>query len=207
MSSTTSDKPINYKELYFHHFSFRKITGNFTAAFVPSTLGCGLHGHLGLITDATTYAQISNTAYVRPTMSDSIVQNNQGAQHQIIENIGFHGAAITVFHTANHIKRTIINQIQEYLNKTVLIPSTNKDNGIPEGLVPDLMKYLIKIFLNNVSKQLSTNTYIKTPSLMSLTRSTNMLLWKRPTYTPQQRKNLSVLVKSLSPMPVYSHIP
>ena len=78
ITSTTSYKLINYKDLYFNHSSFRNITGNPTyddlqdfykqvkanAASVPSNLEGSLQGQLGIVTDATNYARISNTSYV-----------------------------------------------------------------------------------------------------------------------------------------------
>ena len=154
MSSTTSDKPFSYNKLYFNHSSFCNITDNPTyndlqyfykkgkanAASMPSTLGGGLHGHLGLVTDATTYAIISNTVYVHPPMPHPIVPNNQGTQHQIAENTRSHRSAITMLHTANHIDWIIIKQIQKALDKNVLITCINKYTGILKVPVTDLIQ-------------------------------------------------------------------
>ena len=168
ITSTTSYKLINYKDLYFNHSSLRNNTGNPTyddlqdfykqvkanAASVLSNLGGSLHGQLGLVTNTTNYAQISNTPYVQPAMPDPIGPNNQGNQHQLTENTRFHRTAITMFHTANHTERKIINQIQEALDETVIMPRIIKDIGILEGPVPELMQYLLSTFGDIYDKNL-----------------------------------------------------
>ena len=37
------------------------------AAAIPETLGVGRNGHIGLLMDAEVYANVSTTAYTRPT--------------------------------------------------------------------------------------------------------------------------------------------
>ena len=70
----SAEKPINYKEVYFNYATLSKVTGNPTyndlqslykqvkdnGASVPSTLGGDRHGHLGLVTNTSTYARIDS---------------------------------------------------------------------------------------------------------------------------------------------------
>ena len=70
----------NYVDTYFDHKKLTKIHGEPTfqhlkdlkdqlranAASVPSTLGGGLYGHLGLVLDHTEYSSVSGTPYVHP---------------------------------------------------------------------------------------------------------------------------------------------
>ena len=96
MPTTSTIKPINFREVYFPRATLTKITGYPTysdlqalskqvkanAASVPSTLGGGNHGHLGLVTDATTYGRVSQIAYVRPVLPAALTAATQGmTQH------------------------------------------------------------------------------------------------------------------------------
>ena len=78
MASMTSN--IDYATTYFTHDPLTKIHGEPTfttlknlkdelranASSVPSNLGGGLHGHLGLILTPAEYANVTPTAYLRP---------------------------------------------------------------------------------------------------------------------------------------------
>ena len=115
MATYPQDKPINYREVYFTHTTLRTINGNPTyadiqhiykqvkanAASVPSTLGGGQHGHLGLTTNATTYTRIASTPYVRPTAPAPLGPNNTGTAAQIAENRRTHNLAVASYHHAN----------------------------------------------------------------------------------------------------------
>jgi hypothetical protein len=79
MSTNTTHKPTNLKDIYFKHAALTRITGNPTyddlqklyrqakanAQSVPSTLGGATNGHLGLIISATAYQTLApGTPYV-----------------------------------------------------------------------------------------------------------------------------------------------
>ena len=53
----------------------RKIDKEMTAnaSSIPSDLGGGAHGHLGLIKSATDYATVSGVAYTIPTLPPPLV--------------------------------------------------------------------------------------------------------------------------------------
>ena len=108
MSTYTTSKPINYKEVYFNHTSLKKVTENpnradirsiynqnkANAASVPSILGGGHHGHLCLVPDTITYNQIiPNNPYLLPTYPILLGVNN-GKEAQIAEVI--HQNSITI---------------------------------------------------------------------------------------------------------------
>ena len=71
---------VDFKATYFEYKALTKIHGKPTfesistihdqlksnAASVPTTLGGGAHGHLGLVVDPQQYSLISNVPYVRP---------------------------------------------------------------------------------------------------------------------------------------------
>ena len=71
---------VNYVDTYFDHKKLTPISGEPTfqtlkdlkdelranAASVPSDLGGGIYGHLGLVLSAAEYAPITPQAYIRP---------------------------------------------------------------------------------------------------------------------------------------------
>jgi len=167
MSTYAQDKPINYREVYFAHAALRKIHGNPTyndiqrlykqvkanAASVPSTLGGGQHGHLGLTTNATTYARIASTPYVRPTAPAPLGPNNTGTAAQISENRRTYNLAVARYHQANHIEKTILNQIQEALDESTLMPLLHEDTGTIKSSIPEVFKYLFDTY-GNITDQM-----------------------------------------------------
>ena len=172
MSTTvSSSKPINYREVYFRHGNLTKIEGNPTykniqhlykevkanAASVPTTLGGGNHGHLGLVQDNTTYARISPTApYVRPTLPAALLPPAAGmTQHQIAERQRLYDLDVATFHEVTHIERTLLNQIGEAVNDTVLAAKLNDDTGVVEGTVVEIIQYLFQEFGNITDQQLA----------------------------------------------------
>ena len=170
-TAVSSSKPINYREVYFRHANLTKIDGNPTyeniqllykeikanAASVPSTLGGGNHGHLGLVQDNTTYARISpNTAYIRPTLPAALPPPAAGmTQHQIAERQRLYDLDVATFHEVTHIERTLLNQIGEALNDTVLAAKINDDTGVVEGTVIEVVQYLFQEFGNITDQQLA----------------------------------------------------
>ena len=172
MSTTvSSSKPINYREVYFRHGNLTKINGNPTyeniqqlykeikanAASVPTTLGGGNHGHLGLVQDNTTYARISpNAPYQRPALPAALPPPAPGmTQHQIAERQRLYDLDVATFHEVTHIERTLLNQIGEALNDTVLAAKINDDTGVVEGTVVEIVQYLFQEFGNITDQQLA----------------------------------------------------
>ena len=170
MSTSTENKPINYREIYFPHPSLRKIVGNPTfldlqilkkqvkanAASVPSTLGGGNNGHLGLVSDATTYARVSDTAYIRPTLPPALEAPPQGTTGpQIAERQRLHNLQVAMFHEANHIKRTILNQIQEACDETTLNARVNDDTGMLMGTAVEILQYLFDTYGNITDQKIA----------------------------------------------------
>ena len=106
---------------------YKQVKANVTS--VPSTLGGSQHGHLGLTTNATTYARIASTLYVRPTAPAPLGPNNSGTAAQIAENRRIYNLAIAKYHRANLIQKTILNQTQEALDEPLLMPLLHGDTG------------------------------------------------------------------------------
>ena len=136
------------------------------SASVPITLGGSRHGHLGLATDTVTYSRITpNNNYLCPTHPAPFGVNN-GTAAQIIEGILKNNIAITTFHKENHIERTTINQVQVDLDESVLIPKINKDIGVLDYNIINLMKYLFNSYGNIYNQKLYEKTHQNNSSLI-----------------------------------------
>jgi len=123
MSTFLQDKPINYREVYFTHTTLYTINGNPTytyiqhlykqvkdnAVSVPSTLGGGRHGHLGLTTNTATNTRIASTPYVRQEAQHLLWANNTGRPAQIAHDRRTYNIAVASYHQANLIEKTILN--------------------------------------------------------------------------------------------------
>ena len=174
-STHTTSKPINYKEVYFNHPSLKKLTENpnyadlqyfykhikANDASISSTIGEGIHGHLGLVIYTVTYNRIiPNNPYLCQTHPAPLGFINVMTA-QIAEGVHQNNILITTFHEANHIERTIINQVQAYLGNSVLVTKINKNTGVLDCDIIDLMKYLLGSY-GNISDQKLHDKHIKT---------------------------------------------
>ena len=135
MTTYAQEKPINYREVYFTHAALRKTHGNPT------------------YTNTTTYARIASTPYVRPTAPAPLGPNNLGTAAQINENRRTYNLAVASYHQANLIEKTILNQIQEALDESVLMPLLHDDTGIIKSTIPDVFQYLFDTY-GNITDQM-----------------------------------------------------
>ena len=203
MSTHTTSKPINYKEVYFNHPSLKKITGNpncadlqsmykhikSNSASVPITLGGGCHGHLGLITVTGTYNHITpNNTHLCPTHPSLLGVNNRTAA-QLAEGIRQNNIAITTFHESNNIKHTIVNQVQAALYESILMikPTKTPESSIVTSLTLriNLLIHMetstTKNYMTNASKQLSINMSTTIPLQTPSIPYTHIPLWTNTT--------------------------
>ena len=167
--TSTADKPINLKEIYFKHAALTRITGNpkyanlqsmyreckANAQSVPCNLGGGANGHLGLIISANAYNTIApGTPYIRPTNPAPFVPGNNATGPQIAEGNRIFNEATRLFQEANQLERTLQNQIAAALDPTVMMPCLNEETGTVEGTVQDTMQYLFTTYGNITSASL-----------------------------------------------------
>ena len=80
MASSSSGSSVDYCSIYFAFPNLTPINGEpnsdiliklknqlkANASSVPSNLGGGAHGHLGLVLSPATYAMVANTPFVQP---------------------------------------------------------------------------------------------------------------------------------------------
>ena len=114
---------------------------------VPSNLGGGTQGHLGLVTSATTYARINpNAAFNRPVHPGTLVQVPNATQYIIAEAVRQHDADLREFNLCNLVERTIIQQINKAVDDECLADLIDEETGLLTGTVPEILKNLFDTY-------------------------------------------------------------
>ena len=155
-----SDSQPNDREAYFQHPSLTKISGDPTytslaklekeikanGKSVPSTLGGGFQGHLGLVSSYNAYDYVSpGVPFIRPV--NPILQDlTDGTGAQIATARQLYAKNSAPFKMCNQIERTIIQQINTAADPDCLVDLTNDDTGLLEGTVPLIMKQLLETY-------------------------------------------------------------
>ena len=157
-----SDSLVNYRESYFQHPSLTKIQGDPTytslaklekeckanGKSVPTTLGGGTQGHLGLVSSAIAYDRVSpGVPFNRPALPVLPDLTLPGiTQFQITEAHRVHTAEMTIFTTCNLIARTITQQINTAIDDDCLANLIDDDTGLLEGTIPEIFAELYSTF-------------------------------------------------------------
>ena len=118
-------------------------------ASVPSTLGGGQYGHMGLALNDDTYKRMCSgtESYIRPTDPGRFSPNNlTGAELTTAKQD--HEDLVQDFLEVNVLERTIINQLQAALDRNILLPKTNKISGLITCSIADLFDYLFRAYGN-----------------------------------------------------------
>ena len=157
MSTTNTD----FKNTYFQHPSLTPVRGEPTyesltrmyreikanANSVPTTLGGGNNGHLGLVVSQETYQRIApNTPFVRPVNPGVLGLLPNATQYQIAQQTATHNRNLKAFVECNLLERTLIQQIKEAIEADYLEGKLNIDTGLIEGNISEIMAYLFDTY-------------------------------------------------------------
>jgi hypothetical protein len=153
---------LNFREIYFPHFSLTQVTGYPTYAnilqlrretianlySVPTTLGGGRHGHMGLGLSHASYQRGCNTPYDRvPDPGEYIPpadETNELAQQRAERR---HKLAQEEFMTITYLERSCLNMIRNALEPKIVLPR-NRFTGLIIGTIPEIFEYLFKWYGN-----------------------------------------------------------
>ena len=130
MASMTSN--IDYATTYFTHDPLTKIHGEPTfttlknlkdelranASSVPSNLGGGLHGHLGLILTPAEYANVLPTAYLRPTPPPPLTIAPGTPVHTAMRAREDHQEAVRAYKEVVNVEQTLKDQVMKAVKQT-----------------------------------------------------------------------------------------
>jgi uncharacterized membrane protein YgcG len=173
-------QPPNCRATYFQHLNLTEIDGFPTyatlktlntelkanAKSVPSDLGGGAHGHLGMAVTVPIYERISpGFPFLRP------------AQPVLPDLLGLTGPQISAarhifsqehnrFNTCNQVERTIIQQIAQAIDAEHLADMIDYETGAINGTIPEIIAELFEIFgqvsaaeLAEAKKDVQSTTY------------------------------------------------
>ena len=153
----------DYKNTCFQHLSLTSIRGepnqeSLSSIYkeikanensVPTTLGGGNHGHLGLVISSLAYARITPGApYLRTENPGFLDIVRDGTQQQIAQAQEVHRRALKTFHEANLLERTLIQQIKEAVKPDYLEGQVNEETGLVKGTIPEVMSFLFETYGN-----------------------------------------------------------
>ena len=150
---------INFKATHFEYSTLTKIYGPPTyetltqltnelkanASSVPSSLGGGAHGHLGLVIPPSQYALLSNIPYVRPRQPPPFFLP-QGTDPQVAQMLReSHVENVRAFRECIGVENALKQQLVTAVDTTWLAPLRNPiSNSITMPIV-DVIQYLYQV--------------------------------------------------------------
>ena len=155
-----SDNHPNYREAYFQHLTLTKISGDPTytslaklereikanGKSVPSTLGGGSQGHLGLVSSPSSYDRISpGVPFTRPALPE-LPNLSTSTANQIAVAEEIYAKTLEEFKTCNLLERTIIQQINTAVDADCLADLIDDETGLLEGPVHTIMAQLFETY-------------------------------------------------------------
>lgn len=161
---------IDYRSTYFEHPALTKIHGEPTydtlqrlhnelksnASSVPSTLGGGSHGHLGLVVSSARYVLITNIPYIRPPPPGMrILPPNVTDQVAMIyrEN---HAEYVRIFHEVTAVEKALIQQIVAAVDHTYLQTLCSRESQSITIPVYEVIEFLFRVYGKIISRQVAT---------------------------------------------------
>jgi hypothetical protein len=209
----------NYRETYFQHPTLTKISGDPTytslaklereikanGKSVPSTLGGGTQGHLGLVSSPQSYERVSpGVPFNRPVLPVSQdLGNSTGEQIRVArENAA---ATLESFKTCNLIERTIIQQRNTAVDSDCLTDLIDDETGFLEGPVHHIMQHLFETYgaitpqtLTSAKAALEVTTYNHakpiTNVFTAINEYANMADAAKSAETPTQLINIGLII-------------
>ena len=139
MSTTT-----NYREVYFAHEDLDKIAGEpsydtlrrlhtqlkANAASVPSILGGGANGHLGLVLAPEKYALISNTSFNRP-YHPGLLEVPMGTLRDEADRVtNAHKQQLDLYNTVQGVEKSLLQQLIKAVEPVYLESLKNQNTGL-----------------------------------------------------------------------------
>ena len=146
----------NYVDTYFDHKKLTKIHGEPTfqhlkdlkdqlranAASVPSTLGGGLYGHLGLVLDPTEYTSVSGTPYVHPPAPPALTMPNGTPVHTALRLQTQHAEDKKLNRETISVEQALKMQIQDALEPIYLRTLKNTHTQKIHQSIPEILTFL-----------------------------------------------------------------
>jgi hypothetical protein len=153
--SSTSIPSVN--DTYFQHKVLTRIHGlpvyetlqllateiKANAASVPTTLGGGLYGHLGLVVSDQKYATLANTSpWVTPVNPGTYTPPATGTGPQLVADKDVWRAAHKIFDLCQATEKALITQVVDSIDSTYLRALLNRTTGQCATNLRDVLTHL-----------------------------------------------------------------
>ena len=152
---------IDYKTTNFEYPNLTKISGQpdyellklikdelkANAGSVPSNLGGGTNGHLGLVLTDVEYSTVSPTPYIRPTHPGPLVipvGPPAVPQYLRTEMREDHKEVVRVFREADNVEKALKKQLAEAMPELYLKRFRNRQTNTLTASIPDILEYLFQ---------------------------------------------------------------
>ena len=113
------------------------------AASVPSTLGGGANGHLGLVLTPQQYAFISIRPFVRP-LHPGVLNIAEGTTRDEAERLQFnHKMSTELFNTTHAVEKTLLQQLVKAIDSSYVEELRNQTTGLIDQPLHNVLSHLI----------------------------------------------------------------
>ena len=160
MASTSSGGGIDYRSIYFAFPNLTPINGEpdadiliklknqlkANASSVPSNLGGGAHGHLGLVLSDATYALVSNTPFVPPAHPGPLVipPGTTGPMATVLREQ--HVENLRLFREVTGVEKALKQQILKAVEQQWLLAITDRHTQSLTGSISQILEFLFDTY-------------------------------------------------------------
>ena len=112
------------------------------AQSLPSTLGGGNHGYLGLVTTPVEYALVSNTPFTKEPYPGPLTfpTGTTTIQSKMLEDA--YKKRVALYNACVGVEKAILQQIVKAVEEDWLAPLRNNTTNAIQGTIPDIIGYL-----------------------------------------------------------------
>ena len=114
------------------------------AQSVPSDLGGGANGHLGLVIPPAEYALISDVPYIAPPHPGNLEYPNNATQFQIVTARRDHDIALHNYRTTVQMKQALISQLVAAIDSTYLKELRNAQTDTITMEIHEVLTFLFE---------------------------------------------------------------
>ena len=160
MASSSSGGGIDYRSIYFAFPNLTSINGEpdadtliklknelkANASSVPSNLGGGHLGHLGLVLPPHTYAMISDTPFVQPAHPGPLVipPGTTGPMATVLREQ--HQESVRLFREVTGVEKALKQQIIKAIEQQWLLAITDRNSQSLTGTVAQILEFLFETY-------------------------------------------------------------
>eukprot|EP00957_Ditylum_brightwellii_P099367 7569061-Ditylum_brightwellii.AAC.2 len=113
------------------------------AAVIPTSLGGGAHGYIGLVMDPILYSMISTTAYMTPTAPTSATMPNNASSQAKYDEDNCYKKELDTYENNVAMDDVLKKQIQEVLDDVYICQICNKHSVYLGETTRDILNHLM----------------------------------------------------------------